>query len=77
MPVGETTLPRGPQSAVVTRGQMEIVFVVSDGKAQLRLVKTGKRIDGEVELLAGVRAGESVVVEGAAPLMDGQSVTVK
>ena len=77
MPVGETSALRGPASAVVQRGQMEIVFVVSDGKAQLRLVKTGKRIGDEVELVSGVSAGEKVVVEGATGLADGQPLTLK
>ncbi len=76
MPVGETAALRVPASAVVQRGQMEMVFVVSDGKAQLRLVKTGKRIGAEVELVSGVSAGEKVVVANAAGLMDGQPLTV-
>ena len=75
VPVGETTLPRVPESAVVQRGQMEMVFVVVGQNAQLRLVKTGRRIGGEVELLSGVSAGDPVVVEGAAGLVDGQPVT--
>ena len=76
MPVGQTSALRLPASAVVQRGQMEIVFVLNDGNAQLRLVKTGKRIRDEVELVSGVSAGEKVVTEGAAGLMDGQPVTV-
>lgn len=63
-----------PASAVLTRGQMEIVFVAVDGHAQLRLVRTGKRNAGEVESLAGITAGESVVIEGAAQLKDGQRI---
>lgn len=77
MPVGETTALRVPASAVIARGQMELVFVVGDTKAHLRLVKTGKRIGSEVELVSGVEAGERVVVEGAATLMDGQPVEAK
>lgn len=77
MPVGETSALRVPVSAVVQRGQMEIVFVVSDGKALLRLVKTGKRIGTEVELVSGVSAGEKVVVEGATGLADGQPLIIK
>jgi len=72
--VGETSALRVPASAVVQRGQMEIVFIVSDHKARLRLVKTGKRIGGEVELVSGAEAGEKIVVEGAAALVDGQAV---
>ena len=74
LPVGETSALRVAASAVIERGQMELVFVAKDGRAQLRLVKTGKRVGGEVEVVAGLSAGESVVVEGAAQLRDGQPV---
>ncbi len=77
MPVGETSALRVPVAAVVQRGQMEIIFVVSDNKAQLRLVKTGRRIGHEVELVSGVAAGEKIVTEGVAGLVDGQPVEVK
>ena len=76
VPVGETSALRVPASAVVQRGQMEIVFVVSNGKALLRLVKTGKRIRDEVELVSGVSAGEKIVIEGATGLADGQPLTI-
>lgn len=77
MPVGETSALRVPCSAVVQRGQMEIIFIVSDNRAQLRLVKTGKRIGDEVELVSGVEAGEKLVVEGAAGLADGQPLQIR
>jgi len=77
MPVGETSALRVPASAVVQRGQMEIVFVVSGNQAQLRLVKTGKRIGDEVELVSGVEAGEKIIVEDSAVLTDGQALTLK
>ncbi|HWN95307.1 MAG TPA: efflux RND transporter periplasmic adaptor subunit [Methylomirabilota bacterium] len=77
VPVGESKALRAPVSAVTQRGQMELVFVVADQRAQLRLVKTGKRIGDEVELVSGVSAGEQVVVEGASQLRDGQAVEVK
>jgi RND family efflux transporter MFP subunit len=77
MPVGETSALRVPASAVVQRGQMELVFVVVNGHAQLRIVKTGKRIGGEVELVSGVDAGEPLVVDGAATLVDGQPVEAR
>jgi RND family efflux transporter MFP subunit len=77
MPVGETSALRAPASAVVQRGQMELVFVVVNGHAQLRIVKTGKRIGDEVELVSGVDAGERVVVDGVTGLVDGQPLTIK
>jgi RND family efflux transporter MFP subunit len=77
VPMGELSALRVPVTAVVPRGQMELVFIVTNGRAQLRLVKTGKRVDAEVEIVSGVEAGEQVVVEGAAQLRDGQPVQTK
>ena len=77
MPVGETSALRAPASSVVQRGQMELIFVVVNGHAQLRIFKTGKRIGDEVEIVSGVDTGEQVVADGAANLVDGQPVTVK
>jgi RND family efflux transporter MFP subunit len=77
VPVGEISSLRVAASAVVQRGQMELVFVENNRVAQLRLVKTGKRMATEVELVSGVEAGERVVTEGAAQLRDGQPVKVK
>jgi hypothetical protein len=56
---------------------MEIVFIVVEGKAQLRLVKTGKRLRDEIELVSGVTAGERIVVGNVAGLADGQPVEAK
>jgi len=77
VPVGETKALRVPASAVVQRGQLELVFVVVDKRAQLRLVKTGKHFGNDIELVSGVSGGEQIVVEGALQLRDGQPVEVK
>ena len=77
VPIGESKSLRVPATAVVPRGQLEIVFSVENGHARLRLVKTGKRVDGEIEILAGLHAGESVVVGGAEQLTDGQAVEAR
>jgi len=77
IPLSETSVLRIPVSAVVQRGQMEIVFVVEKGRAQLRLVKTGKRFGNEVELVSGIEAKEQVAVENVSRLSDGQRVEVQ
>jgi RND family efflux transporter MFP subunit len=74
IPISETNVLRTAASAVIQRGQMELVFVVTGGHAQLRLVKTGKHFGDEIELLSGVSAGEEVVTDGATSLLDGQAV---
>jgi RND family efflux transporter MFP subunit len=77
VPIGATRSIHLPYSALVVRGQLETVFVVEKQHALLRIVRTGKRTHTEVELLSGIVAGESVVIEGAEQLRDGQPVTLK
>jgi len=77
VPVAEVKLLLVPQSAVLKRGQMEIVFVAKNGKAALRLVKTGKSLEGRVEVLSGLEEGEQVIVSESAQLTDGQPVTIQ
>jgi len=74
---GESRSIRVPTAAVVVRGQMEVLFIVEKQHAQLRIVRSGKRTDGEIELLSGIASGESVVIEGAEQLRDGQPITLK
>jgi len=76
-PVGETKTLSVPASAVVRRGQLELVFVVTTNTAQLHLVKTGRHTSDAVEIVSGLDAGDSVVVEGAQRLVDGQPVTLQ
>jgi len=75
--VGETSAIRVPAAAVIQRGQMELLFVVVNGHAELRLVKTGNRIGDEIEVVSGLDSSEQVVTDGAASLTDGQPVSVK
>lgn len=74
---GESNSIRVPTAAMVVRGQMEIVFVVEKQHAQLRIVRSGKRTAGKIELLSGIAPGESVVIEDAEQLSDGQPITLK
>jgi len=77
VPIGESKSVRVPAAAVVQRGQLEIVFSVANERAQLRLVKTGKRVGDEVEVLSGLSAGQTVVISGAEQLTDSQRVETK
>lgn len=77
IPVAVSEVLRVPAAAVVTRGQMELVFVVNArSQAELRLVKTGKRDSERIDILSGVAAGERVITSGAAGLADRQPVAV-
>ncbi|MDD3544747.1 MAG: efflux RND transporter periplasmic adaptor subunit [Kiritimatiellae bacterium] len=69
--------PSVPQQALVTDQAGDLVYVVdADGKAQERRVKTGALTDGWVAIVSGVKAGESVVVEGLQKVIPGQPVQV-
>jgi RND family efflux transporter MFP subunit len=72
VPIGEAAFLFVPPPALVRRGQLEILFVAADGKAQMRLVRAGKETPQGIEILAGLAPGEAVVVEGAGNLRDGQ-----
>lgn len=65
-----------PETSVVRRPAGEVVYVVQDGKARQAPVRTGERVDGMVEILAGLTGPETVAVDGAAYLSDGAAVRV-
>jgi RND family efflux transporter MFP subunit len=65
-----------PVMALQSFGQLENVFFVSEGRAQLRLVQSGRAADGLVEILSGLESGEQIVARPAATLRDGQAVEV-
>ena len=77
VPLNEAAFLFVPPRALVRRGQLEILFVANEGKAQMRLVRTGKQTAQGIEILAGLASGETVVVEGAANLRDGQPLQVQ
>lgn len=76
VPAGETPMLLVPSTAVTTAGQLERVFVAANGRAELRLVKTGSPSDGMVEILSGLAAGESVIVRPPAGLREGQPLEI-
>ena len=61
-----------PPPALVRRGQLDLLFVAADGKAQMRLVRIGKETAQGIEVISGLAPNETVVVEGAGLLRDGQ-----
>jgi membrane fusion protein (multidrug efflux system) len=62
-----------PESALVRRGGLAGVFVVSGGRARLRWIAAGEPEDGTVEVRAGLRDGERVVTDPSG-LSDGAAV---
>jgi RND family efflux transporter MFP subunit len=64
-----------PASAIVRLGQLTSVFVVGqDNRVRLRLVQVAKTSGARAEIAAGLDAGEQVVVQPSATLVDGAPV---
>ncbi|MBA3678370.1 MAG: efflux RND transporter periplasmic adaptor subunit [Sphingosinicella sp.] len=76
--VGIETAPRlslsVPELSVVGEGDQRFVYVVDKGAAKRVPVRTGVRMGGRVEILAGLRPGQQVVTEGVVKLSDGMKV---
>jgi RND family efflux transporter MFP subunit len=65
-----------PAEAIQRNGQVSSVYVVQDGLATLRLIRVGPSSSAGVEVVAGLDAGESIVVSPLTRLVDGAPVTV-
>jgi membrane fusion protein, multidrug efflux system len=65
-----------PRVAIVDDDTAESVFVVVDGKAERRPVRTGYARGSRIEIIDGLAGDEEVVVIGQAGLRDGATVEV-
>ena len=64
-----------PEGAVQASEQGFVTYVVDKGKVRMRTIEIGLRTGtGVVEILSGVKGGETVVVEGSDRLADGVDV---
>jgi multidrug efflux pump subunit AcrA (membrane-fusion protein) len=66
-----------PRVAVVSDEGKRGVYVVSEDHAEWRPLRLGETSGNRVEVLGGLRAGDSVIVSGASLLNDGQKVQIK
>lgn len=66
-----------PEASVVLRPAGEVVYAVQGDKVAQRIVKTGLRRDGVVEITHGLAAGETVALDGAGFLTDKASVKIQ
>lgn len=65
-----------PPAAVVRRPGGTVVYVVDGDRARERVVNTGLTGSGWIEIVEGIEAGETVVVDGAGFLTDGARIAV-
>jgi membrane fusion protein (multidrug efflux system) len=65
-----------PASAVRGDAGAARLFVVREGRAEMRVVQVGAAVDGWVEIARGVRPGEQVVTDPVDRLTDGAAIAV-
>jgi membrane fusion protein (multidrug efflux system) len=65
-----------PEQAIWPQGRDTFVYRVVDGKAALTKVDIGMRRPGEVEILKGLAANDTIVTDGQIKLKDGAPVMV-
>jgi membrane fusion protein (multidrug efflux system) len=65
-----------PEVALVTEGEQNFVYVIRDGSAEKREVELGERLEGGLEVTAGLEGGEIIVTEGHRELFDGAPVRI-
>jgi len=71
---GKTRAILLPEQVIVPRPDGSYVFLAVGGKAELRKVVLGKREPGRVEIVSGVQAGDTVVLDGQIKLRPGVPV---
>lgn len=63
-----------PAAAVRQEGGRDVVFVAASGRAERRAVSVAGTRGADTEILAGIAAGERVILEAPAGLVDGAPV---
>ena len=67
--IGETQRLLVPRAAVVERGEVTAVYVIdASGRTSLRQVRLGHRFADEVQVLAGLAAGERIATDPLAAM---------
>jgi HlyD family secretion protein len=64
-----------PSSALLFRGSDAYLLVIKDGVAEARMVKSGARAGGYVEISEGLAEGEDVIERAGTFIADGDKVT--
>lgn len=66
------------ERAVRDQGGLTAVFLVDErGRARMQVVKTGRRLDGGIEVISGLSAGDRVIIDSTGVLADGVRVRLR
>jgi len=65
-----------PEQSVVLRPAGKVVYLIEDGRAVQRVVQTGVKQRGAIEIIAGLVGGETIAVDGAGFLTNNANVAL-
>ncbi|MEX2435259.1 MAG: efflux RND transporter periplasmic adaptor subunit [Balneolaceae bacterium] len=72
----ETSSVIVPKSALIKRGQLSGVYTVSaDNRAVLRWLRLGNEFGDDMEVVAGLKEGETIILTAGEPLKQGRLVS--
>lgn len=74
--LGTYQAPVVPQAAITRRGGLDGVFVLDNGIARFRWLRTGLELNGAVEVTSGLKGGEMILAEVDGKLPDGARVKI-
>jgi membrane fusion protein (multidrug efflux system) len=66
-----------PEEAIVGEGLRHLIFVVKDNVVERRVVRIGQRQEGRIEIVEGLKAGETIIVRGVQRVRPGVTVDPK
>lgn len=66
-----------PTTAIRETGQLQMVYVLEDGKARSRMISAGAVTGGRREILSGLKAGEKILLDITDDTKDGATVEVR
>lgn len=75
---GEEPLMMVPESALVKRGQLTGLYALTeDNEVLLRWIRTGQKMNQQVEVLSGIQPGERYIVVAERKLKEGQKIDIQ
>ena len=77
IPVGQAGMIAIPQTAVIERGQLTGFYLIGkENIAHFRLLRTGRTLGKQVEVVSGLKEGDRYVVDPGSEMSDGVTVEV-
>ena len=65
-----------PKSALMSDAKEPYVFMDKNGKAKIKVIKTGRMMGGLVEVLSGLEQGQRIITSGQINLKEGSPLRI-